>query len=264
MASTVKIKDVVWRISVLLGDSDPQFSRYTEQELVMWLDDAQMALAKYLPEACTRMDAIKLRTGAYQSIDTIAASSCKLEANGQNPSGSVFGIQPLYPVCNMGSNGTTQGAVIRQVSRKMLDLIDPLWQTRTGAVVEEFMFDPQAPKVFHVYPSPPAGTDVWIKLAYTAQPEKIANTGTPGSPKYHYASASNDVLSVSDDYQQDCVNYVVARANMKDTDWSDGNKAMVFAKLWADSINGKVQALTGSNPNIKRLPFAPEPLAAAS
>lgn len=264
MASTVTIKEVIWRASVLLGDSAPQFSRYTEQELVMWLEDSEMALTKYLPEACTRLDSIKLKTGAYQSIDTIAPSSIKLEATGLNPSASVFGIQPLYPVCNMGSNGATPGAAIRLIDKKTLDVIDPLWQTRTGTAVDEWMQDPQNPKVFHVYPSPPAGTDVWIKMAYTAQPAKMVNTGTPGSPKYDFAGSNTDTLSVADEYAQDCVNYIVARANMKDTDWTDGNKAGAFAQLWADSINGKVKALTGSNPNIKRLPFAPEPLAAAS
>ena len=91
-----------------------------------------------------------------------------------------------------------------------------------------------------------------------------ANTGTVGGELYLVSGSSAQKLCIADEHSDDLVNYIVARANMKDTEWSDGNKAMAFAKLFTDSINGLVTARTGSNPNLKRLPFAPEPMGAAS
>ena len=51
---------------------------------------------------------------------------------------------------------------------------------------------------------------------------------------------------------------------MKDAEWADGNKATYFANLFLGSLNAKVQVLTGTNPNLKRLPMAPEPIGAAA
>ena len=72
MASTVLVRDLIRRVSVLLQDTAPQFERWPEQELVDWLNDAQVAITKFLPAACARVDAIRLKPGTRQSIETIA------------------------------------------------------------------------------------------------------------------------------------------------------------------------------------------------
>jgi hypothetical protein len=72
------------------------------------------------------------------------------------------------------------------------------------------------------------------------------------------------LIQVRDEFIDDLVNYVVARANMKDAEWADANKAQFFQSMFLGSLNAKVAAITGSNPNLKRLPFAPEPIGAAS
>jgi len=61
------------------------------------------------------------------------------------------------------------------------------------------------------------------------------------------------------------VNYTCARAFMKDAQFANnGPAAANYTSLFAGSLNAKVTALTGNNPNLQRLPFAPEPIGAAS
>lgn len=260
MASTVLVKDVLWRAAALLQDTVPQFQRQPEHELVDWLNDAQVAITKFLPAACSRVDAVKLKVGTRQSIEAIAAADCK-PGDGSTPAVPVYGTQLLDVIRNMGADGLTAGKAIRGTDRGILDSQSPNWHSVTGALVSSFMYDPRTPRYFYVTPGV-TGT-VWVELAYTAQPIKIPNTGTVGSELYLYPGSNTTTISIADEHVDDLTNYVVARANMRETEWSDANKATVFSQMFLGSLNAKVAALTGNNPNLQQLPFAPEPLGRA-
>jgi hypothetical protein len=45
---------------------------------------------------------------------------------------------------------------------------------------------------------------------------------------------------------------------------TDDGRAGSFVSLFVNSLNAKVEVATGHNPNLKRLPLAPQPLGAAS
>lgn len=262
MASTVLVKDVLWRVAVLLQDVTPQYQRWPEHELVDWLNDAQVAITKFLPAACSRVDAVKLKPGTRQSIEVIAAADCK-PGDGSTPLVPIYGTQVLDAIRNMGADGLTPGLAIRVVDRDILDTQNPTWHTDIKTVVRSFMYDPRMPRYFYVTPGVHASTPVWVEIAYTAQPIKIANTGTVGSELYALTGGSTLPISIADEHIDDLVNYVVARANMKPVDWADGNKASAFTAMFTGSLNAKVTAITGNNPNLTRLPFAPEPIGAA-
>jgi len=265
MASTVLVKDVLWSVSVLLQDTVPQFQRHVEVELVDWLNDAQMALTKFLPPACSRVGAMKLKPGTRQSIETILAADFK-PAEGGTLSANLNGTQLLDLVRNMGADGLTPGRVIRRTERKILDSQSPTWHTVTGSAVSSFMYDPETPRYFLVTPAVPSGgSDVWAEISLTAQPRRIPAGGAPGAEKYVTGgTGATEVISVNDEHRDDLINYVVARANMKPTEWTDANKAQAFAGMFLNSLNAKVAALTGNSPNLKALPFAPEPLGRAA
>ena len=96
MAATILVKEAVWRACVLLEDCKPQFTRWTERELISWLGDAQLAIAKFLPTSAARIDAIKLKAGTRHSIELIAAAG-----EGKRPTftitgytGSVMNVSP--------------------------------------------------------------------------------------------------------------------------------------------------------------------------
>lgn len=58
MASTITVKEALWRAGVILQDVSPQFVRHPEAELVTWTDDAQLALFKFLPSSGSRIDTV--------------------------------------------------------------------------------------------------------------------------------------------------------------------------------------------------------------
>jgi hypothetical protein len=263
VASTITVKEALWRAGVILQDVSPQFVRHPEAELVTWADDAQLALFKFLPSSGSRVDAIKLKPGTRQSIETIAAADCK-PGDGTTPSQPILGLQLLDLVRNMGADGLTPGAVIRPVPRQILDDQTPSWHSILGPVVRQFTYDPTTPRYFYVTPGVPAGGNVWVELAYTAQPARIPNTGTPGAELYLDGGTNTTRLSVADEFIEDIVNYIVARAYMKNAQYAGNDqRASTFASLFLNSLNGKVAAQTGTNPNLKFLPFAPEPLGSA-
>jgi hypothetical protein len=266
MAATILVREALRRASYLLGDLSPaQFQRHRESECVDFLNDGALAIVKYLPIAGSRVDAIKLKPGTLQSIETIAAADCK-PGDGTTPAVPILGISLLRVSRNMGANGTTPGRAIRIVDQKTLDAVDADWHSASKAAtaVANFVADPSTPRYFYVTPPAHASTAVWVELAYTAQPLRVPNTGAPGSEIYLAGGASTATIPLPDEYIDDLVNYVVARASMVESEWADSSKAQTFAGMFLASLNGKVAAITGSNPNLKRLPFAPEPVGAAA
>lgn len=266
-AATTTVRELLWKVSSLLNDTAPQFNRWTEQELVSFLNDAQLAITKFLPSACSRIDRIRLAPGTRQSIETIPASR-RLHGDGSTPAGDVFGVAILDFIRNMGADGNTPGdAIPKAVDRRMIDVTRPNWHTRVGPKVRQVVYDPKTPKYFYVDPGAPADTQVWIEIGYTARPTPIPNTGTPGAELYAWDDPSPDTttISLTDEWVEDLVNYVCARACMKKSEYtSDKADAATFVTLFVNNLNAAVQALTGYNPNLKRLPMAPEPVGAAS
>lgn len=265
MAGTILVRECLRRVSILLQDISPQFIAFPERELVDALNDAHLAIAKFLPAAGARNDAIKLRPGTLQSIEQIAAADCK-PGDGSVPVQPVRGVSLLGLSRNMGTDGLTPGRVVRVIDQEVLDLQDPDWHlsSRAKTAVQCYSFDPQLPLYFNVTPPVHASTPVWVQAQYTAQPLRIPNTGIPGSELYLADGASTETIKLRDEFNDDLVNYTVARANMKDSEWADANKAAYFTNLFLGSLNAKVAVSTGTNPNLKRLPFAPEPIGAAS
>lgn len=259
MASTILAKDVLYRASVQLLDvpnGTLQFKRFTERELLAWLNDGQRVIAKYLPSSCARIDAVKLAAGTRQSISSVAAASI-IPGDGSAAS-TRRGSQLLDVIRNMGSNGATPGVPIRAVSREVLDTFSPGWHSVTAAAVTEFVFDPRQPTSFYVSPGVPAATAVWVELSWVTLPAEIPYAA--GSMVFD-TGTSTVTISIDDQFVDDLVNYIVARAMMKDAEVV-GNLQLAagYVNLFTSSINAQAQALTGVNPNLAMLPFAAQPL----
>ena len=250
MASTLLVRDVLARVSILLQDTVPQFQRWPEAELVNWLNDAQDAIAKYLPAECSLTGAFKLGAGTRQLIEAIPIANFK-PANGIAPTGITYGNRFLAPLRNMGADGLTAGRAIRMVDRDILDSQDPDWHTRSGDRVASVMFDEMTPRVFWISPAAPGK---WIDIAFMAQPTRIPDGGDPGSPVYASDGSNTTTISVSDQNLEELIDYTVARANMKDTNYADASKVSFHTQRFLGSINARVQVATGVNPNLRLLP----------
>ncbi len=260
MPSTTKVRDVLWRVSVLLNDSDPQFNLHTENELVALLEDAELAISTYAPSVVSRIDAIRFPAGSHQHIESIAAVDCK-PSIGPAPSADVRGLQLLDVLCNMGTDGLQEGKSVRNVRRDVLDRLNAGWRRLTGDEVSEFIYDPLSSK--HLFLVPGLKAPAWLLLNYVAMPTPIVNTGTLEAPRYAHIGGADDVVSVSDECREALVNYIAARVHMKEEQAAEVGKAQMFTNAFLAWLNAKVQSLTGTNPNLKALPLAPEPLARA-
>jgi len=150
----------------------------------------------------------------------------------------------------------TPGAPIRVIPRESLDNTVIDWHTVTASVVEHFVFDPRLPEYFYVSTAVPASPAVWVEVAYVAAPDEIAYSG---APTYGYGGADTTLISIEDKYVDDLVNYITARAYMKDAEIA-GNvaNAQLYTSMFTSSINAQVLAMTGQSPNLSFLPFSPQ------
>lgn len=248
MASTTLVKDLLGQVSTQLHDVSPQFTRWTERELVGWLNDAQRAIAKYLPSSCSRVDVVRLKPGTKQSVERIAQSDI-IPGDGSSAT-AVTGIALIDVRRNMGASGSTPGSVLRIVDREILDSIYPEWHTKTGTPTQ-YVFAPATPKVFYV--SPGVSGSLWVELAFIAVPTTLSPTGG-----YGMDGSSTVTITVADTYTDDLINYVLARAYMKDAEFAANSQlAASHTALFTSSINAQAAALTGVNPNLQSLPFNP-------
>lgn len=253
MATTILVRNALWRVSNLLSDTAPQFSRWSERELVQWWNDAQMAIVKYLPLAGHRIDAIKLAPGTRQYIGNIATTDVKPTV-GSAPAAAIRGRQVLSPRRNMGDDGETVGRAIRLVERDVLDAQNLDWHLETGRAVLEACYDPATPRYFSVWPGVPDDRDVWIELAYAADPIDVPAGGAPGSELYAFAGSSTAVIGIDDQYLEEAVDYTVARANLKDSKYAEPQMAAYHSARFLQALNAKVAAVTGTSPNLTVLP----------
>lgn len=259
MAMTTLVRSFLRTVGTTLQDIVPQYSRWTEIELVTYANFGQMAIAKYLPQAGSRVDAVRLQPGTRQDFTKILAANI-LPGDG-SAAADTFCMALLDIPRNMGINGTTPGRVIRPVDRETKDNNDPDWHlaSKADVVVREFVSDRNLPKVCYVSPPVHAATAVWVEVAMLAEPKRITAGGEPGAEIYRYDGASAALLGVNDQFVEDLHNYVVAIALTKG---SKNNinmaKAQSHAGMFISSINAQASVLTGVSPNLKTLPFAAE------
>lgn len=253
---TTLVREFFDRISTQLNDKSPQFTRWTQREMVDAANDGQRAIAKYVTSSSARVDVFKLLPGSKQSIERILAADI-IPGDGSTPT-EVSGTYLQSAIRNMGSAGVTPGLPIRVMDREVLDTTTPNWHTPPAgpyAGVRGLVFDPRFPKVFYIYPALPSSTSWWIEGSILADPVLIAHAA---EGVYAIGGSSTATISIDDKYVDDLANYVLARAFMKDAEWA-ANPAMAqnYTALFTGSINAQVTALTGVNPNLQSLPFNP-------
>lgn len=256
MAATVLVKEFLRGVCTTLVDISPQYSRFTEVELVRYLNFGQLAIAKYLPQSCAGQDAIKLVPGTKQDITKVLAGNIK--PGDGSTAADTYGIALLDVPRNMGADGLTPGRVIRISDRYTLDMNDPDWHASSGNAVKEYLTDPKMPCVFYVYPGVPAG-GLWVDVSWMKEPRRVPAGGEPSAYVYAWEGGSTAILGIDDQYAPELHDYVVALALMKGSKNTQNlAKAGVHANAFINSINVLAQRLNGVNPNLRELPFAAE------
>ncbi|MDO8310527.1 MAG: hypothetical protein Q7T25_01160, partial [Sideroxyarcus sp.] len=110
---TISIASLLLRAGDLLQDVTN--IRWTQDELLRWLNDGQRAIVLERPEATAVNTSVLLVAGTKQTLPAL-------------------GLRLLDLPRNMGVGGSTPGRAIRLVQREVLDAQLPDWHSMTASV----------------------------------------------------------------------------------------------------------------------------------
>jgi len=169
--------------------------RWTETELLDWINDAQKAVVLVKPDANPVIEAVVLSSGSRQDLPATA-------------------VQLLDATYNMGTTGSTVGNAITIVDRGIMDACYPGWRNEsTSTVVKHVIYDPvKLPKKYWVYPPSP-GTN-YIEIISAKIPTLL--------------TASSENLTLGDEYVPAVLDWVLYRSFSKDAEYNESaNRALV-------------------------------------
>ena len=153
MASVTTGTNLLARIEATLQDTANV--RWTEAELLNYINDAQREITNIKPDATATHANVQLVTGTKQSIPT-------------------DGLKLISVVRNMSGYWVeaTGGRAIRLVAWDILDTQDPDWHNPTvtgdathGTTPKHFLFDEDDPLNYYVYPG--VAGNVYLEIVYS-------------------------------------------------------------------------------------------------
>lgn len=209
----LQISGLISRAQKILQDA--LGTRWDGGELLGWFNDGRRELAVYRPGEFARRVAVTLNAGTLQQL----------------PEGAFL---LLRVACNLRSTSPRlPGRVVTSVERRILDSLNPGWEdpdvVALAREAKHFCYEPEEPRVFHVYP----GNDGYgiVEAIFAMLPAEETNPNAP--------------LGVRDVFGNALLDYMLYRAFNKDAD-HPGNAERAAAHYASFSaamgITGAVQA----------------------
>lgn len=222
---TISAQSIVQRATDLLQDQTSV--RWPVNELIRWLNDAQRAIVKIRPDAMNTTATMTLVAGSRQDLDNAALTP---------PPAKLIEITR-----NMAA--TSSKGAVTLIPRKVLDAQTPNWHNIPGtANILHYMFDARDPKTFYVYP--PALATAQLEVMYSAYPTDITE---PSDGALWSAVTGN--LSLPDIYADDVLNYVMAKAYMKDSEFAgNADRATAYLNMVTASLGAEIAATVAVAP----------------
>ncbi len=203
--------------------------RWTEAELLRYINDAQREVVNFKPQASADHSNVQLATGTEQSIPDVALSLIKVVRNMSATGGSATGKKS-----------------IRLVDEDILNSIEPDWHDPTvtgdaahGSVIKHYIFDPDDPRRFYVYPGVKSGSNAYVELITSRSPTDL--------------SATRSTIYIDDIYGNALVDYVLFRCYMKDSEFAgNAQRASQHYQLFLNSVSSGISSKNLINPNFDR------------
>jgi hypothetical protein len=214
--------DIISRVRTQL--IDPAGVRWTDVELLQWLSDGQRTIVALDPSAAPNSATVPLVAGTKQSL----------------PAG---GYMLLSVIRNIAVGGAP-GRATRIVTREAMDAFNPSWHTdASSGVVKHYLYDPENSGVWYCYP-PNDGTGQ-VEMLYGLYPVDVTSLSSP--------------LTVQPIYETPLVDYVLFRANQKDSDFAAGQQAaQMYLAAFMAFMGQDEDAQLKQSPNLQLTPFSPE------
>ena len=169
--------------------------RWSEAEVVGWIDEAVHSLLKYVPNA-----------SAETVIKELAAGTTKHEFP------DAYRI--LDVIRNVDGQGKARGPAVVYTTKETLDACRSNWHEDTGEVIYHWIYDPEHDrKVFWVYPAPAEKT--YIEMSVVKE-QDITSLGSQ--------------INMGVQWLQTLTNWVLFRTHSKSADYG-GNAQTALAYL---------------------------------
>jgi hypothetical protein len=199
--------------------------RWSEAELLRYLNDAQREVVNLRPDASALTANVQLSTGTLQTIPTSGLRLLKITRNMSGTSGSATG-----------------GRAIRIVDFDILNTQEPNWNDPTvtgdaahGTIVKHYAFDQDDPRKYYVYPG--VSGNAYVEIVYSKTPDDFSSTSA--------------TLDIDDIFANAVVDFVLFKAYLKDSEYA-GNavRANQHYALFNNSLGQSTAASNISNPNL--------------
>lgn len=214
--ATILVSEVLADITNELND--PNYTTWTEAQLIGYINDAMRQLVLVRPDANSIVEAITLVPGTKQTVPTTRRRLLNL-------------------IRNMGVDGATPGAAIWPTDKESLDSFNPDWHQDTAVVaIENFILDEDYPSIYYVAPPVHASTVVQVEAAFSVNPTLV--------------TASGDTMTVDDIYKSSILAWALYRAYMVETESiTSTQKARGHRVEFYQSLGLKAQVDTGTSPS---------------
>jgi hypothetical protein len=219
--------NIIDRARLTLQDSSGV--RWTDAELLIYINDAQREVVNIKPEATATHENISLSTGTEQTL----------------PSGGLRLIKVSRNMSGTASDATGSKA-IRIVEEDLLNSIEPDWHDPTvtgssahGSIIKNYIFDADDPKKFYVYPGVASGSSAYVELIDSKLPTDL--------------SSVSSTIDIEDTYGNAILNFVLYRAYLKDAEYAGNQqRAGSHYQLFLNSLGAGGSAEAFLDPNADR------------
>lgn len=217
--ATTRVIDIINRAKNILHEVTRDGTRWTNSELMVWLNESYQAIVQVDPSACSKTEWVDLKPGTRQRI----------------PLG---GTRLLEVVRNVAPASRAEGVLI--ASRKQLDTTRRGWHREERTIdIEQYVFDPMNPVEYYVYPPAAEGTKLEIIFSYVPSQHSIEGM-----------SAYGECIRIPDSYAPVMVDYILYRAYSKDADHAVNlNRATMHQGSFFNALGTKIQAENSTSPN---------------
>ena len=202
--------------------------RWPEAELLRYINDAQREIVNMKPESSATHSNINLAVGTEQAL----------------PSGGLRLIKVVRNMSGTAANATGKRS-IRIVDIDILNTQEPNWHDSTvagdaahGSIVKHYMFDPDDPKKFFVYPgiSSAGQSSSFVEIVFSKSPTDL--------------SSASSTIDVDDTFGNAIIDFVLYKAYLKDSEYAgNAQRASQHYQLFTNSLASSSQSQNIVNPN---------------
>lgn len=176
---------------------DPTGIRWSDAELLRWMNDAQSMIASLRPDLVSKTGVHSCASGSLQDLGA------------QGSGGTVSAPTRLLDVIK-----NADGRGVTQVDRKIMDTVEN-WHNAGADKTKHFVFDERTPTLFMVYPQ--AVTAALLTVSYSYTPADLTN-------------AAAETIKVPDSCATAMLDLTMFKAYSKDSEFA-GNAQRAQAYL---------------------------------